>query len=154
MSRQGDSSSDHAGSRNLCPFCSPVLLWVGLRFFESTLKKKYVNGKGHGGEKVQLWNETLRYSRHMVNAHILGVVGTSKPLSSDVHYIAFDGQRRQDNNNRITDSEGKFSSGKNNPYMTLCLKVPLTTSQSGQVVMQLLTEYSCPTKGSIRLSLM
>ncbi|KAF9064609.1 hypothetical protein BDP27DRAFT_1405269 [Rhodocollybia butyracea] len=63
-----------------------------LLFFESTLKKQYVNGKGHGFQLLQ-YPPNPRRKR---NAHILGVVGTSKPLSSDAHYIAFDGRHEND----------------------------------------------------------
>ncbi|KAF9067265.1 hypothetical protein BDP27DRAFT_1449109 [Rhodocollybia butyracea] len=73
----------------------------GSRFSIATIpfsEKKVIVQVFEGPQANQLWKETLRYSRCMVNAHILGIVGISKPAASDddVHYIAFGGRHEND----------------------------------------------------------
>ncbi|KAH7875518.1 uncharacterized protein C8R40DRAFT_1170615 [Lentinula edodes] len=51
-----------------------------------------------GPKAKQRWERTLRFARHLVNAHFLDIVGTSPTSASQAepHYIVFDGVAKRD----------------------------------------------------------
>jgi hypothetical protein len=44
-----------------------------------------------GLNKLQLWEQTIFYARHLVNAHVLNMIGMSSDTTDDSHFIVFDG---------------------------------------------------------------
>ncbi|KAE9410244.1 hypothetical protein BT96DRAFT_367493 [Gymnopus androsaceus JB14] len=66
----------------------------GYRFNSAKRKKSDVVVQVfEGPDARQMWQKTLKFSRRLVNAHALNVVGISPTFaaSSDPHYIVFDG---------------------------------------------------------------
>ncbi|KAJ4476885.1 hypothetical protein C8J55DRAFT_606646 [Lentinula edodes] len=54
-----------------------------------------------GPDARLLWNKTVQSSNHLLNPHLLKIIGISPSLDEDLHYIVFDGSYKRDTSQLI-----------------------------------------------------
>ncbi|KAJ3873278.1 hypothetical protein F5051DRAFT_456078 [Lentinula edodes] len=95
-------------------------LYFGEMNSETSRVRRVMIQTFEGSYSKQLWKDTVEYSRHQFNPHILSIIGVS-PMT-DLHYIVYDGACRK-NTRRLLAS--LLRNAREEEIIPICLRVVL-----------------------------